>query len=99
MSLFSFGSNNKLPFSKTLKLKRLRTPSDVNKGEKLKLWYDKKKNLINVYAKGSYGDEGLLATISDRKIIKQIEQPKVKSKSEVIKVSDNYIDLNIELFN
>jgi len=96
MGLFSFGSK-KLPINKTLKLKRLKTSFDVKEGQNLKLWLDTKKGVVNVYAKGSGGGRGLLATIDDYGIYKAINKYDPDIKTEVLTVNDTSFDLKINL--
>lgn len=96
MGLFSFGT--KMPIKKTLRLKRLKTSFEVKEGQNLKLWLDNKNNLVNVYAKGSGGGRGLLATIDDNSIVKSMRKKNVDFETDVKTVTDTYFDLFVHMY-
>ena len=96
MGLFSFGSS--LPVKKTLRLKRLKPKKwDVEVGQNLNIWLDSKKYVVNVYAKGSAGGDGLVATIDNSKICNTLNKFDCYADTNVKYVDDKEIELEVHL--
>lgn len=95
----NISSQNKLPYSKIIRFKRLNPNAIIKIGEELNLYEVPNSNKINFYVPGTIGNTGLAGYIYNSFIYNHLLNTEyLVIENEVKFVNNSYIDLEIKLY-
>jgi len=104
MGFFSFlfgttKSSESLPFEGNIKFNRIKSEYEIEIGKELNIWSKPNSSIVNLYAKGSVGGNGIVGSINNKFINNHLENTEnLFIENEIIDFDNNYINLKIKMF-
>lgn len=104
MGFFSFlfgttKSSESLPFEGNIKFNRIKSEYEIEIGKELNIWSKPNSSIVNLYAKGSVGGNGIVGSINNKFINNHLENTEnLFIENEIIEFDNNYINLKIKMF-
>ena len=104
MEFFSFlfgttKSSESLPYEGNIKFNRIKSEYVIEIGKEINIWSKPNSSLVNLYAKGSVGGNGIVGSINNKFINNHLENTKnLFIENEIIDFDNNYINLKIKMY-
>jgi hypothetical protein len=98
---FLFGttkSSESLPFDGNIKFNRIKSEYEIEIGKELNIWSKPNSSIVNLYAKGSIGGNGIVGSINNKFINNHLENTEnLFIENEISDFDNNYINLKIKM--
>lgn len=104
MGIFSFlfgktKSSESLPFEGNIKFNRIQSEYEIEIGKELNIWSKPNSSIVNLYAKGSVGGNGIVGSTNNKFLNNHLENTEnLLIENEIISFDNNYIILKIKMF-